>query len=302
MYGHRMFRERSIVRSAEPEPLDEPAQVTAPHEWVLMAGLALLLTGTFGWALFGSVQRTLVGDGVLLRSGERIAVLSSVSGSVAEVLASVGDSVIAGAPLARVQQPELDLQLRIVRARTAKLEEQLAVTHGGEEAERLREALATARVELLELVTLEAVRGVIVSSHAGELSALSLTPGQAITTDTAVGEVLVGTGHRLEAVLILDAERARLIEEGMAAYVTPVVPLRTGPRSFLAEVAYISPQRVAAPPWLDRLGIGLEPGGSNHLVRLTLTDNPKARVPDGVPCRVEIILKQSPLLDVRRSL
>ena len=63
------FRERAIIRNAEPEPLDDRADVTAPREWVVLAGLGLALAVLVVWGVFGSVERTLRSDGVLVRSG-----------------------------------------------------------------------------------------------------------------------------------------------------------------------------------------------------------------------------------------
>ena len=63
------FRERAIIRNAEPEPLDDRADVTAPREWVVLAGLGLALAALVAWGVFGSVERTVRSDGVLVLSG-----------------------------------------------------------------------------------------------------------------------------------------------------------------------------------------------------------------------------------------
>ena len=63
------FRERAIIRNAEPEPLDDRADVAAPREWVVLAGLGLALAVLAAWGVFGSVERTVRSDGVLVLSG-----------------------------------------------------------------------------------------------------------------------------------------------------------------------------------------------------------------------------------------
>ena len=68
--GSSRFRESAIIRNARPEPLDDRAQLTAPHEWAILACLGLALAGLVLWSLFGSVERTLRLDGVLVLSGE----------------------------------------------------------------------------------------------------------------------------------------------------------------------------------------------------------------------------------------
>ena len=66
--GAGQFRERAIIRNAEPEPLDDRADVTAPREWVVLAGLGLALAALAAWGVFGSVERTVRSDGVLILS------------------------------------------------------------------------------------------------------------------------------------------------------------------------------------------------------------------------------------------
>ena len=144
----QMFREEAFARRGRTESLDGLLRVTAPHMWIVLAGLVLVLAGVLVWLLVGSVERTVAADCALARPGERYEVLSPVSGIVVAVLAGVGDTVEAGAPLARVRQPHLDHQVSVARARLEALE---ALEPQGAEAP----VLAAARAELVEL---EAVR------------------------------------------------------------------------------------------------------------------------------------------------
>ena len=64
--GSSQFRESAIVRNANPEPLEDRAQVTAPREWVVLLCLGLILAALVAWGVFGSVERTLRSDGVLV--------------------------------------------------------------------------------------------------------------------------------------------------------------------------------------------------------------------------------------------
>ena len=65
-FGGSRFRESAIVRSAHLEPLDERAQLTAPREWAVLACLGLVLVAIVVWGAFGSVERTLRSDAVLV--------------------------------------------------------------------------------------------------------------------------------------------------------------------------------------------------------------------------------------------
>ena len=104
--GSSPFRERAIVRNAQPEPLDDRAQVTAPREWVVLACLGLALAALVAWGVLGSVERTLRTDGVLVRSGERRTLLSGAAGTVTEILAPVGRRVAGGQAIARIALAE----------------------------------------------------------------------------------------------------------------------------------------------------------------------------------------------------
>ena len=100
--GESPFREGALTRNAEPEPLDDRAQLTAPHEWAVLACLALVLAAIVAWGVFGSVERTVRSDGLLVLPGERHAVLSNATGVVVDVMTQAGERVDAGQPIARI--------------------------------------------------------------------------------------------------------------------------------------------------------------------------------------------------------
>ncbi|MCY3698358.1 MAG: hypothetical protein OXH46_01795 [Gemmatimonadetes bacterium] len=51
------FRERAIAASASRQQLDRLLRVTAPHERIVLAAVALMLAGIGAWALFGPLGR-----------------------------------------------------------------------------------------------------------------------------------------------------------------------------------------------------------------------------------------------------
>ena len=283
------------MRNAQPEPLDDLLRVTAPHEWMLLAGLAFVLLVVVAWSVFGSVERTLSSSGALVRPGERYTLVSVASGTVTEVMADVGEVVEAGQPIARLKLPELDWRLQVARARVALLEEQ-AERHGSPSEGWLSAELASARAELIKLASLEAAGAFIVSSQTGELTALALAKGQTVTAGAAVAEVRTGTGRSLEAVMFFSPEHGQRIKAGMAARIA--VSNHLGARISPAEVTDISPWPTDPPPWLSRFGLAST--GAAHaagrLVRLTVAEGEDLQAPDGAPCRIDIILTQhSPL-------
>ncbi len=42
MFINRLFREQALAKRQRQEPLDDRLQVTAPHEWLLVAGLGVM--------------------------------------------------------------------------------------------------------------------------------------------------------------------------------------------------------------------------------------------------------------------
>lgn len=295
MLGSPLFRERALIRSAQPEPLDDLLRVTAPHEWLLLACLAAALLAAALWGGLTRVEQTVSGAGALVQPGERYAIVSAASGVVTEVTAELGDRVEAGEAIARLELPELRWRLRISRARVALLDERArspeAPPGGWLDAE-----LAAARAEVLELAALDAAGAVIVSPRAGEIITNGLVAGQAIGVGEPVAEVRTGLRRAPEAVLFVAPEQSRRIDAGMKARVT--VADRSGARVFASEVAEVSARPVDLPSWLSRIGLVSSevPGSPRHLVRLTVRGAGDARMPDGVPCRVEIVVaRHSPL-------
>ena len=289
MFGSRLFRETAIIHNAQPEPLDEPLRVTAPHEWAMLAGLGIALLGVAAWAAFGSVERSFSGEGALVRAGERHAISSPVSGNVVDVLAQPGDRVEAGQAIARVKLPELDWRVQVARARIALLEEQ-AEHSAASAADR---TLANARAELIELVAPKSAGHAIVSPYDGILAVQNLVAGQMVTTGVPVAEVrLPSIGRPIEVLMFVPPGRLTEIEPGMEARVAVAVPDRIGVQVLPAEIVEISPHPMDRPPWLSRFGLAptSEWSPRGHLVRLALRERTDLRFEDGIPCRVDIVL------------
>lgn len=87
--GSSQFRESAIVSNANPEPLEDRAQVTAPREWMVLLCLGLILAALVAWGVFGSVERTLRSDGVLVLAGTPVADVVPGAGPRLEAVAFV---------------------------------------------------------------------------------------------------------------------------------------------------------------------------------------------------------------------
>ena len=105
MFINRLFREQALARRRRQEPLDDRLQVTAPHEWLLVAGLVVMFLALLAYGAVGSVERSLSYDAVVVLPGERHSVTAPVTGTVVEVMAEVGDTVEPGQVIARLRPP-----------------------------------------------------------------------------------------------------------------------------------------------------------------------------------------------------
>ena len=277
-----LFRAQAFARRGQTEPLDGLLRVTAPREWVVLAGLALALLGFIIWGVFGNVERSVSAECLMVHPGERYTVLSEVSGYVAAVLVNAGDVVEAAEPIARIRTTELERQVRVARARVELLEAQ------GQAGRPDDDALALAQAELLDLEAMQASGEYIVSPQAGTVTWNSLTAGQGVTVGTEVAGLHKGVDGDLEAVAFIPAESAQRIAPGMEAGVL-AGGLSHG-RALEAEVIDV-PGPVATPSgWLAALGF--DSPVHSHIVWVTLREAPEALPSDGTPCLLRIILSR----------
>ena len=267
MARRRLFREEAFARRGRTEPLDGLLRVTAPHEWVIVAGLGVAFLGLVAWGLFGSVERSLSSGCVLAHPGERYRVISDITGNVIDVPVDVGDSVEVGQPIAVVKIPELSRHVALARARLSTLE---AIPDASPDA------LALARSELLELESLWASGEVVASPYSGEVAAYHLVQGQVVEVGGEVADIRVGSESELEAFAFVPPEGAARLEVGMKAHVLTAALRRGGSPALDAEVREVSPRPVTPPGWLA--DFGLVPTTRSHLVRLSMREMPSTAV------------------------
>jgi HlyD family secretion protein len=103
----RIFRQVSLERLASPEQLDQLLRVTNPKRWAGLLGVFLLLATIVVWGFEGSIATTASGQGVIVRSGGVMNVVSRGSGLVLSVSVKPGDKIQANQVIARISQPAL---------------------------------------------------------------------------------------------------------------------------------------------------------------------------------------------------
>ena len=291
MLINRLFREQALARRRRQEPLDDRLQVTAPHEWLLVIGLGVMFLALLMYGAFGSVERSLSYDVVLVHPGERHSVTAPVTGTVIEILAEVGDTVEPGQAIARVQT-HADQQWESATLRLTELLREGAGQEDGASADLLRLLLAATSAEPGGGFT---VGGDIISLIGGEVVNSSLAIGHPVTAGDLVALVRTDAPGPLEAVALIPTGDAAHLDAGMKARVR--VTEGNGDAGVIqAQVASISERTVTPPGWLTALGLHAERG---HLMRVTLTEGtPVSTVADGEGGSLSVVLGRSSFLSL----
>ncbi|MXW35184.1 MAG: hypothetical protein F4X11_21115 [Acidobacteria bacterium] len=287
VFFQTMFREKALARRARRETVDARLQVTAPHEWLLVSGLGVALVVLLAYGLLGRAERSLSIETVLVRPGERIDVVASVSGVVVDVLSEVGDTVTPGQPIARVRTPEAERWGAVLRRLRESMESGDAPQDMAAN-ENLRALLASAR-------SVTAQRGAdgfmtedITTPRRGELVTLALAAGQRIAAGEFAARIRAASARPVEALGFVTREEAMRLVPGMHAQVRLAVPGTGAPQVLPARVEDVSPRVVPPPRWLTEFG--LEPPVRSHLLRATLMEPDPLQVIDGASGTLRIVL------------
>lgn len=290
MLFNRIFRERALQRLARQEPLDDRLQITAPHEWLIVAGFGLAVLALLAFAVFGRVERTASLEAVLALPGERQFLVAPAQGTVADVFVLVGDTVDPGQTVAHIRPTETQLS-------EAAIEEIVNVL---ENSERIDDVT---RIELLRALLVAGsaasppARIEVKSPIGGKVVALDLAPGQAVQTGASAGLVRTEAGGRPEIVAFVASTDAAGLSAGMAARVSIAVPGASGRKILKARVVEVSPYPVAPPRWLaERALANPQPA---HLLRASLVGEVPDSLPaDGTAVSLQIVLGRVSLVSL----
>lgn len=289
MYFNRLFRKQALASRQRQEPLDDRLQVTAPHEWLLVAGLGVMFLALLVYGAVGTFERGLSYGAVVVLPGERIPVTAPVSGTVVEVLAEVGDTVEPGQAIARLSLP---FELQDSEARRL-----LGALLGG--SARSDEAAADLLLSLSAPASAAGVGGSparvdVASMTGGEIMTLGLSPGMPVRAGEPVALVrIVAQGPR-EAIALVPRGDAGRIAPGTPAQVYVARADRES-EVYAAEVAAVSTPAIAPPDWL--LDMGLSAPAGSHLVRVRLEGVADA-LADGSMGSLRVVLGQSSFLSL----
>ena len=282
MFLNRIFRERAMQRRARPEPLDDRLQITAPHEWLIVAGLALAVLALIIFGVFVRVERTVSYEATLILPGDRHYLVAPVSGTVVDVLVNVSDSVAPGQPVAYVQTPGGQHRESVILEIINVLEKSGQLGTGS------RQELLQALLDVGSGVE-SAYESEIVSPDGGEVVTLDLAPGQPVSAGASVGLVRTASAGRPEVVAFVSPDDAARLEAGMEAHVSVHGPGGGAARAFPGRVAHVSSSEVKPPQWL--LAQGLAIPHQSHQMRVSLEgDEPGIPIADGAAVSLRVVL------------
>lgn len=110
-----LFRPQAVAVLASGSEYRDALRVMRPSLWGTGLLLVALILGTLVWSAFFTVPVTVNGRGILLSARGVVDVVADAPGQIHELNARPGDAVTPGMVIARIDQPELRLQLSIAR-------------------------------------------------------------------------------------------------------------------------------------------------------------------------------------------
>ena len=276
----RLFRREAVARKGRREPIDGLLSVTAPHEWLVLVGLVASMLALLAWGFFGTAERGMSTECLMVFVGDRYSIRANIPGNVAEVFVDVGDDVDASQSLGKLTDNQLDREILLARAKLALLKE------NGDNSDA--EQIALANQDLIELTALQSVGALVVSHVSGEVMRNDLVVGQSVHADEIVAVIRGEADDEMIAVAFVTSDLARIVKTGMRARIN--APFATDDSTLNAEVAAVSGTPIISPSWLSDLGLTNENRG--HLIRFALLDQPASNYTDGTACNVRIVYER----------
>ena len=287
MLFNRIFRERALQRLGRQEPLDDRLQITAPHEWLIVAGLVVALIALVAYGLIAQVERTASYQGALVLPGERHYLVAPASGAVADVLVEAQDTVVPGQTVAYLRTSAAQHWEQVIAGIIDGLTQNAQLEEGARRELLQTMVVAGSAAESSSLAE-------IVSGHEGEVVALDLEPGQLVSTGDSVGLVRTSTEDRMEVVAFVSPDDAARLHAGMEAQISLDSPGVGEGQVLPGQVIDVSAGPDLPPPWL--LGHGLDIPPQPHRLRVVLAEGAQDfSMADGAAVSLCIVLGRQSL-------
>jgi len=244
------FREQAMAASENRQQLDRLLRVTAPHERIVLATTGLLLAGLGIWILFGSIDREITLQGVLVEPGQRYEIVATEPGYLVEYLVELGDRVDAGGAIARQSVPASAGEAGVLPA-------------GAEQRPPDSETIA--------------------SQMGGEVMVLRAAMGDYLSAGTAVAQLREPVDRPLQAAVRASPQVAQRLRPGMRAWVEVQFDGETHRLD-----GTVSAATGPSPVWLSNWPVA--DAESAPRIDIDLEAVPGVALRDGTPCRVRISL------------
>lgn len=121
---NRLFRKAALERLSSPDQLDQMMEVTTPKGWIALWTVGVILIAAIIWGFLGNLPSKVEGQGILIRGGTVLDVVSGFSGRIEDVLVQSGDLVEVGQVVARVSQAPLETRIANLRIQLNSFQEQ----------------------------------------------------------------------------------------------------------------------------------------------------------------------------------
>jgi HlyD family secretion protein len=140
------FGEPTLKGINSSKEFDQRIRVIPPATRVLAASTAIVCLAALVWAVFGSIPTRVIGRGVVLSDQEgNFSIAAIAAGPVVEVLVTPGGRVVAGQPIAIVEQKLLITRIENALAEVERLEANLDLLRAADAAQIASSAEAAKR-------------------------------------------------------------------------------------------------------------------------------------------------------------
>lgn len=286
LFRSKVFRDEAVARRGRQEPLDRRLEVTAPHEWIILAGFGVAVAVLVLWCIFGRLERSVTVQAVLVLPGERHGVVSPVAGIVVDALVREGTEIESGQRIARVKP----LGGERLAERAIALAEFVERGSGGlAEQESLISAL---RAELSGIEGSKRTGHFLVSPYDGMVSSHRLVPGQSVAVGSVIAQVRGPSDGTAEALAFVTPDVARVVSQGMLGQLRIEGSAGGAQSRHASEVLSVSDRPVSPPQWVEDFGFPLE--RNSHVVRASVKPDTAAVISDGTLASLRIVLERSP--------
>lgn len=241
-----LFRKVSLDKLSSPEQLDELIKVTSTKAWFALLAIGCILISAIVWGFLGSIPTKISGQGILLNNGGVFSVQHHTSGQVIDIRFNPGDMVKKGDVIARIEIPELALEINNLQSNLADMESSQQM--GSSKYKEVEKKIKGLREQLdYKSQILSQIDGRVLEVKTSNGSIIQ--PGEALLTLEQSGGTV-----KMEAVIYVPVEQGGRIHPGMEVQISPAIVNKEEYGFMLGRVISISDYPATTQSMLQTLG------------------------------------------------